>query len=558
MSKLDKNLNVDDLNKAYFQPTPESDGYFDNELQWTIPEDIIGYPNMYNEYADVRIHKGKYGRIEYNTVLKDAPLVFIQPGIPKFMPKNTISGIFGQSESQLITKALASSGNGVPDEIRKIASKGNFQYDSRYYGFKPSYAAYTKFVNSMASYVAIRMGLVATASSDTSRSDIKMLSANRGGNFFTRTMLPVYADAGSTSFSEGSQNATAESMISSLSKNASQLAREAEFIFDGKMPVVGNILQSNMEKFNENISSQVGGIGDNVSGFMSKLGVGLESVVKGGMMMFPEIWQDSQYRKSYDIGVKLWSPYGDKLSIFNNIIFPLICLICLSLPRQTGRTTYAAPFLVKLYSKGWFNCDLGMIESISINKGENKSWSNDNLPLEVDVRLSVKDMYPTMMMTVGKYGSLYGYNTGLIEFLDTLSGVGVGEPDYLLGLKAATFGTAYEIINNLNSLVLGIEESTIGQMFASMSGFLGDLGIELNDIIGNMKDNVNNMFTTTDKDISTSEDDTGKGNYEEVETPPEDGTNPPGDDSKPPSSKEIKNKKNRDHYINKSYKKFNF
>lgn len=569
MSTLDKNLNISTLKDAYYGTDNSSaEEAFNSQLEWTVPEDIIGYPNVYNEYADYKLHVGKYGRVEYNTILKDAPIVFFQPGIPKFMPKNGVMGavdgllgISDQSSSSLIAKALASANeDGIPNEIRKIAQKEGFQYDSRYYGFKPSYASYTKFVNSMATYVATRMGLVATAKTDTTRNDIKLLSANRGGNVFTRTMLPVYCDAGSTSFSEGSQNSTSESMLSSLTKNASQLAREAEFLFDGKTASIGNLFQSNMSKLNENITSTVGGVGVDVNGIMNKLQIGGESVMKGGIMFFPEIWQDSQYRKSYDIGVKLWSPYGDKLSIFNNIIFPLICLYCLSLPRQTGRTTFSSPFLIKLYAKGWFNCDLGMVESITITKGDNNSWSNDNLPLEVDVKISVKDLYPTMMMTVGKYGSLYGYNTGLIEFLDTLSGVGVGEVDYLMGLKSATFGAAYNVLNSLNATLLGIEESVIGNFIKDVGGLLSDLGVEAGAIEDKLKtdikDLMNSMFKYDENDMSTSMDDTGKGNYQEVEQPSTDSTLPPAEEAS--VMRQGENKKDRDQYITKTYKKFNF
>jgi hypothetical protein len=571
LSKLDANLrkintststitNYTELTDAYFGIS-SSDSYsgssFTDDLQWNNPQDIIGYPNTFNQYADPRIAGGKYGRTEFNTILKDTPLVFIQPGIPKFLDSSVWDKITGK-EDQASTLMEILKDNSIvdtlPTEIKAKVTEGNFLYDSRYYGFKPSYAKYMKFVNSLATYTAIRMGLILSSESLTSKSNLRFLSINEGGNYFTSTMVPIFCDANSTSFSEGSQNTTGESMAASMASSTSQLAREIEFLFDGQMPL--DLFESNLEAYKENIGN-IAGSGTNVQGLLGKVLSGATSIINGGMMLFPEIWQDSQYRKTYDLGIKLWSPYGDKVSIYNNIIFPLICLLCLSLPRQSSRTTYAAPFLVKVYSKGWFNCDLGMVESITITKGNNKSWSKDNLPLEVEVKLTVKDIYPTMMLTASRYGGLYGFNTGLLEFLDSLAGVGVGEVDYLLGLKnLANLGS--EIYSNVEGYLTSLYEGKIGQFANTLSGILGAVGSaitpdaikdEVNKIMGEI---TNDWFGYDESDADTSEASSGSGVYTEISSEIVDEI-----ESVSLHTEEVvtNKKKNRDEVISKSYKR---
>ena len=71
---------------------------------------------------------------------------------------------------------------------------------------------------------------------------------------------------------------------------------------------------------------------------------------------------------------------------------------------------------------------------------------------------------------------------------------------------------------------------------------------------------MNSMFKYDENDMSTSMDDTGKGNYQEVEQPSTDSNNP---DSTLPPAEEASvmkrgNKRDRDQYITKTYKKFNF
>ena len=142
-------------------------------------------------------------------------------------------------------------------------------------------------------------------------------------------------------------------------------------------------------------------------------------------MLFPEVWDDSQYSKDYSVSIKLFSPYGDPYSIFTNIYIPMAYLMALVLPIQSSPQGYEGPFIVKSYVRGMFSCDLGMFNSLSISRGDNSLMTIDGLPTELEITLGLKDLYSTMMMSISNsnLSILFGNNTGLIEYIYALSGV---------------------------------------------------------------------------------------------------------------------------------------
>jgi hypothetical protein len=148
-----------------------------------------------------------------------------------------------------------------------------------------------------------------------------------------------------------------------------------------------------------------------------------ETIINGGNILFPEIWSDSSYKKSYSMTFKLTSPYGNIASIFWSIYVPLLHLIALSMPRQNSLQGYDSPYILKCFSKGWFACDMGIVESIDIKKPEAGHWTIEGLPTQLEVTLTIKDLYPTIMMTHKGLGSIHKYNTGLIEYMKVLANV---------------------------------------------------------------------------------------------------------------------------------------
>ena len=64
-------------------------------------------------------------------------------------------------------------------------------------------------------------------------------------------------------------------------------------------------------------------------------------------MVFPEIWSDSKFSRSYTCEIKLVSPDPSPLSVYMNVLVPLFHLIALVGPRAVpgNPNGYTNPFL---------------------------------------------------------------------------------------------------------------------------------------------------------------------------------------------------------------------
>ena len=145
-----------------------------------------------------------------------------------------------------------------------------------------------------------------------------------------------------------------------------------------------------------------------------------------GRFILPEIWADSTFDRSYNISFKFRSPYGHRLSIYENTLVPLIFLIAMTAPRAVGISSYTSPFYVKAFSKGLFSCDMGMITSLSISRGEDKNDRTfEGFFRTVSVSMSIKDVLPTMQMGLdaGMWSLNKAANNGMINYMCNLAGV---------------------------------------------------------------------------------------------------------------------------------------
>ena len=153
------------------------------------------------------------------------------------------------------------------------------------------------------------------------------------------------------------------------------------------------------------------------------------------------------------MSMNLVSPYGDKESIYLNILVPLMHILGLAMPRQTGANSYSAPFLVKAFAKGWFSCELGIIDSISIDKGGNgESWTVDGLPTEMKVQIGIKDLYSNLMISSTSKPELFFQNQGLIEFLAVSCGIDITKPNFMVRLEtmfSVFFGSTIDLPGNI-------------------------------------------------------------------------------------------------------------
>lgn len=161
-----------------------------------------------------------------------------------------------------------------------------------------------------------------------------------------------------------------------------------------------------------------------------------------GRFILPEVWSDSTYDKSYSISMKLRSPYGHRLSIYENEYVPISFFTCLSAPRKVGIQSYTNPFYVKVFCKGLFSVPMGMITSFSINKGED---SNDRTVegffRTTSISISIKDVLPDV--AAGLDGGVFSVskagNMGMNNFIANLAGIDFIERANLLNIMGNNY-----------------------------------------------------------------------------------------------------------------------
>jgi hypothetical protein len=149
-------------------------------------------------------------------------------------------------------------------------------------------------------------------------------------------------------------------------------------------------------------------------------------------MILPEIWTDSSFDRSYSLNFKFHSPYGNRLSIFENTIVPLVFLMAMTSPRQVGESSYTTPFCVKCFSKGLFSTDIGIVSSLSINRGEGKNdRTQEGFARTISVSMSVKDLLPRLSMSLdaGTWGILGAKNCAFRDYIAFVAGVDMADKE---------------------------------------------------------------------------------------------------------------------------------
>ena len=405
---------------------------------------ILGMPYQFNSGADIprgMVDKETYGlnkyigRIFEDKIAVNAPIVHFEIGKPMFMDKLT-----GAKRSEATAFVLDLLGNvdklmggemtgSVWDE-GQLKGKVN---KMRYYGFKDDFKNYSNYVNAMARFTAIKMGLGSLkgpkgvpykAFSILNYENLILASSNQVQNITYH--IPIYCNVQSTNVSEVGNTSVTESALQSALSQGSKYAKEISFLLNtatNQQTITGNI-NNLMQAINDVTSGLTGGT--TLTGLVKNIAAGGATIVSGANMMMPLIWEDTTFTKSYAVSIKLTTPYGDPEAVFNDIYVPLFCLLGMALPRQTSDYGYSSPFIIKCHSKGYFNCDMGIVESIDIKRGgnENQDWTTNQLPTNIDVTLNIKDLYPAIAVTQAQTASFaFAGNTGLVDYLNMMAGL---------------------------------------------------------------------------------------------------------------------------------------
>jgi hypothetical protein len=255
-------------------------------------------------------------------------------------------------------------------------------------------------------------------------------------SYFDASENVVFFADGLTTIDLSFSNNTTQSSLASQINGFSDQVNELQFLLGGNDSVIANLYESSAEGTSAITGALSGVLGNLGGGIVSSLAnEGVNTILNGGKIIFPEIWADSDHSESYSLNFKLRSPDHDSLSIFLNVLKPYCLLLALSMPRVIvgNANGYRSPFLVKCFSKGLFNINMGIVESLQVTKGDECQWNDDGLPTQMDISISVKNLYSHLAMSGYSDGSSLYTNSQFQDFLANTAGLNVKQWNSSLG-----------------------------------------------------------------------------------------------------------------------------
>ncbi len=228
---------------------------------------------------------------------------------------------------------------------------------------------------------------------------------------------------------ESFSNSVGESDIASKMNSMSSDARSTKFSLAGGNLGDGAIAKT-VQAFVQGASDVVAGLAD---------GVGLSGLATFGGAAFvdiPKYWQNSIAslpRMNYSF--TLVSPYGNKLSQLFNLHVPLAMILAGALPLSTGKQSYTSPFICEVYDRGRAQTRLGMIDSLSINRGVgNLGFDNNGNAMSIEVSFSIVNLTSIMHMPIAQgfslanpLGSFIDQDSAFSDYMSVLGGLTLDE-----------------------------------------------------------------------------------------------------------------------------------
>ena len=369
------------------------------------------------------------GRKYSEKIVTKMPLLYITPGTAKFMSN------YSKEQKESIANFLQSSDSDTISVADFITTKG------RYFTFEYAYPDYFEYVNALCQAGAkfleigdVELNIGGSKAKANSFSWENALNNSLKSTLSSQNFIGFYADS-SDSVSETFTNGTTQSQIAETVNGLSATAKELGFLLGAGAGIeYDTMAQAGLNDVYEDIdkltSKYVNG------GFLKNLGSSFSTISVGGKLLFPEIWSDSDFSRDVDFTIKLRTPDCDTLSWYLNIYVPLCHLIALAAGHQTDNPNgYYSPFLVRAYYKGLFNVDMGIVTSMSIRKGKEAAWNIDGLPTEIDIDISIKDLYNMLSIVSMKEPKNFVSNNLLMDYIANTCGININQLDLVRSLE---------------------------------------------------------------------------------------------------------------------------
>ena len=189
--------------------------------------------------------------------------------------------------------------------------------------------------------------------------------------------------------------------------------------------------------------------------------VGLSGIALLGGKCFadiPEFWDETIVNlPSSTYTIKLRTPYGNPVSVLQDIMVPYAAILAGVAPRTTGKNSYTGPYLCKLWQEGRVQIALGLITSMSATRGTgNMGWNIYGQPVGLDVSFTVTNLSKMLHVPISAETSLkdivglniFEEDNNFTDYMAVLTALGVSEQYYAssrwrlkLDLRAQNFET---------------------------------------------------------------------------------------------------------------------
>ena len=420
---------------------------------------VINPPFQYNELDDPRTHPRytKIGRVYVQKVLNHMPMIMVMPGKINYNAGMfTMLGVdFGAAASNAsyiksdnwFVKLVSAAWMGITDVVgTTVAFATSVFTGGRLVSFRQQINLFKRYFDNVITQMASNMGLMTPTGLYTGRWKMLSLTHILPGIGMRRAGLHDFGKAyrgnqmigfmvnKSISCSESVSNSTRENPImGEMNAESSDAATDES---SGGSGFWGNLLKSGFNFVSTGDLSHLGGaaksIGVKLGGFVSE-----SLLIKSGnaRISLPEVWDSSSFSRSYNISMTLYAPYGIPLCKLESWGPSLAFWLTASLPRQVGKFSYVEPFVLRIVMPGKFNVNFGIVESLTIDRGEEKDdWSNtDNMPKTLKLSISIKDFQPSIMLPRASRSLIkLGYEalfpaSGFAEYMATICGLSLAD-----------------------------------------------------------------------------------------------------------------------------------
>lgn len=402
-----------------------------------------------------------YGRVFAKEIAGNMPIAVIVPGVPVFMT-NVSQGLKGYKSTRGARRNLLPMFEDLTEgelasAIESAMNEGNGE-TYQYYGMQVDTVEFFSYVNAETQTSAKLMGIADLVYCGQKCGSFDWSNYNRSVEQDFSMFEDIVGISNGVSFAfdplssitDSLSNDTSESQFAGMINSMKNTATELEFI-TGTVGIGGIIDSTNYDAATAGLTNS-GGLLAGAANAVGRLSALVKNAMHGMNVRFPKIWSDSSYSKSYSIDMRFITPYSTAFCKWRYVLVPFFTIFCAAAPQSpTSVVNYKRPFLIRAFSKGYFNVEMGMINSISWKRfGDGDMISADGVPTQIDVTVDFEDLY--QQIAISKFTgdtsttvdanaiSIFFNNTGLMDLIGTLSGVNMNR--ITLGERLQLYATS--------------------------------------------------------------------------------------------------------------------